>query len=68
MIVYIHPYEIDPPPFDDYYMEGTKLFAENLRRYMDGKELLNVIDKELRYQTSGPKYHDFLSLTDNSQG
>jgi phosphoglycerate dehydrogenase-like enzyme len=54
--------------FDDYYMEGTKLFAENLRRYMDGKELLNVIDKELRYQTSGPKYHDFLSLTDNSQG
>jgi len=45
--------------FDDYYMEGTKLFTENLRRYLDGKELLNVIDKELRYQTSGPKYHDF---------
>ena len=54
--------------FEDYYMEGTRLFAENLRRYMDGKELLNVIDKELRYQTSGPKYHDFLSLTDNPQG
>jgi len=47
--------------FDDYYMEGTRLFAENLRRYMDGKELLNVIDKELRYQISGPKYHNFLA-------
>lgn len=42
--------------FDDYYMEGTRLFAENLRRYLDGKSLLNVIDKKARYQTSGPHY------------
>jgi phosphoglycerate dehydrogenase-like enzyme len=42
--------------FDDYYMEGTRMFAENLRCYLDGKILMNVIDKNARYQTSGPHY------------
>ncbi len=34
------------PKYDD---RATALFAENLRRYLEGKELLNVVDKSLGY-------------------
>ncbi len=34
------------PKYDD---RATALFAENLRRYLEGRELLNVVDKNLGY-------------------
>ena len=34
---------------EDYIMRATELFCENLRRYLDGKKLLNVIDKKKGY-------------------
>jgi len=32
-----------------YWERATKLFLENLRRYIAGEELLNVVDKEIGY-------------------
>ena len=34
---------------EDYNMRATELFCENLRRYLSGKRLLNVINKKRRY-------------------
>jgi len=34
---------------EDYTIEATELFSENLRRYLDGKRLLNVVDKKKGY-------------------
>jgi len=34
---------------EDYIMRATDVFCENLRRYLDGKKLLNVIDKKKGY-------------------
>jgi len=33
----------------DYYMLATEIFCENLRRYLNGKKLLNVVDKKRGY-------------------
>jgi len=32
-----------------YWERATKLFCDNLRRYTNGKELVNVVDKEMGY-------------------
>lgn len=34
---------------EDYYMQATDLFCENLRRYLNGKKLRNVVDKKKGY-------------------
>jgi len=34
---------------EDYTIEATELFSENLRRYLNGKKLLNVVDKKKGY-------------------
>jgi len=34
---------------EDYYMQATELFCENLRRYLNGKKLLNVVNKKKGY-------------------
>ena len=34
---------------EDYTMRATEVFCENLRRYLDGKKLLNVVDKKKGY-------------------
>ncbi len=34
---------------EDYYIRATELFCKNLRRYLNGKNLLNVIDKKKGY-------------------
>lgn len=34
---------------DDYNVRATGLFCENLRRYLNGKKLLNVVDKKKGY-------------------
>ncbi len=34
---------------EDYMMRATELFCENLRRYLNGKKLLNVIDRKKGY-------------------
>jgi phosphoglycerate dehydrogenase-like enzyme len=34
---------------EDYNIQATKLFCKNLRRYLSGKNLLNVIDKKKGY-------------------
>jgi phosphoglycerate dehydrogenase-like enzyme len=34
---------------EDYNIQATELFCENLRRYLSGKNLLNVIDKKKGY-------------------
>jgi len=34
---------------EDYIIRATELFCENLRRYLNGKNLLNVIDKKKGY-------------------
>jgi len=34
---------------DDYVIQATELFSENLRRYLNGKRLLNVVDKKKGY-------------------
>ncbi len=34
---------------EDYMMRATELFCENLERYIEGKKLLNVIDKKKGY-------------------
>ncbi|MFC1933672.1 D-2-hydroxyacid dehydrogenase [Chloroflexota bacterium] len=34
---------------DNYNMRATEVFLENLRRYLDGKKLLNVVDKRKGY-------------------
>ena len=33
----------------DYYMQATNLFCENLRRYLSGKKLRNVVNKKKGY-------------------
>jgi D-2-hydroxyacid dehydrogenase (NADP+) len=34
---------------EDYMMQATELFCENLGRYLNGKKLLNVIDRKKGY-------------------
>ena len=34
---------------EDYNMRATEVFSENLRRYLNGKRLLNVVDKKKGY-------------------
>jgi len=34
---------------EDYYIQATELFCENLRRYLNGKKLLNVVSKKKKY-------------------
>lgn len=34
---------------EDYFVRATELFCENLRRYLGGKRLLNVVDKKRGY-------------------
>jgi D-2-hydroxyacid dehydrogenase (NADP+) len=34
---------------DDYMERATDLFCENLRRYLDGKKLLNLVDRDRGY-------------------
>jgi len=34
---------------EDYYLPATRLFADNLRRYLSGKRLRNVVDKKRGY-------------------
>ncbi len=34
---------------EDYMIHATELFCENLRRYLNGKKLMNVIDKKKGY-------------------
>jgi len=34
---------------EDYFVRATELFCENLRRYLCGKKLLNVVDKKKGY-------------------
>jgi phosphoglycerate dehydrogenase-like enzyme len=34
---------------EDYSLRATELFCENLRRYLNGKKLLNVVDKKKEY-------------------
>jgi phosphoglycerate dehydrogenase-like enzyme len=34
---------------EDYAMRATELFSDNLRRYLGGKKLLNVVDKKKGY-------------------
>ncbi len=34
---------------EDYNMQAAQLFCENLRRFLNGKKLLNVVDKEKGY-------------------
>jgi len=34
---------------ENYTIEATELFSENLRRYLNGKKLLNVVDKKKGY-------------------
>jgi len=34
---------------EDYATQATELFLENLKRYLDGKKLLNVVDKKRGY-------------------
>ncbi len=34
---------------EDYNMRATEVFCENLRRYLNGKKLLNIIDKKKGY-------------------
>ncbi len=34
---------------EDYIMRATEVFSENLRRYLNGKKLLNVVDKKKGY-------------------
>lgn len=34
---------------EDYVLRATKVFHENLRRYLNGKKLLNVVDKKKGY-------------------
>jgi D-2-hydroxyacid dehydrogenase (NADP+) len=34
---------------EDYLLQATAVFCENLRRYLDGKKLLNVVDRRRGY-------------------
>jgi phosphoglycerate dehydrogenase-like enzyme len=34
---------------EDYSMQATEIFSENLRRYLNGKKLLNVVNKKKGY-------------------
>jgi hypothetical protein len=34
---------------DDYAVKATGIFCENLKRYLEGKRLINVVDKKLKY-------------------
>jgi len=34
---------------EDYNIRATEIFSENLRRYLNGKKLLNVVDKKKGY-------------------
>jgi phosphoglycerate dehydrogenase-like enzyme len=45
--------------YEGNYKKITGLFGENLKRYLNGKRLLNVIDNKKGYQTSGTHYREF---------
>jgi hypothetical protein len=34
---------------EDYMQRATDLFCENLKRYLDGKRLINIVDKKRGY-------------------
>jgi phosphoglycerate dehydrogenase-like enzyme len=34
---------------EDYMLRATELFCENLKRYLNGKKLLNVVDRKKGY-------------------
>jgi len=34
---------------EDYMIRATELFCENLKHYLEGKKLLNVIDRKKGY-------------------
>jgi len=34
----------------DYYVQATRLFCRNLRRYLSAQEILNVVNKQKGYQ------------------
>ncbi|MBW3600686.1 MAG: D-2-hydroxyacid dehydrogenase, partial [Planctomycetes bacterium] len=36
--------------------DATRLFCDNLRRYLAGETLVNVVDKRLGFPVSGPRY------------
>jgi D-3-phosphoglycerate dehydrogenase len=38
------------------YDDATRLFCDNLRRYLAGETLVNVVDKQLGFPVSGPRY------------
>jgi D-3-phosphoglycerate dehydrogenase len=38
------------------YDDATRLFCDNLRRYLAGEPLVNVVDKQLGFPVHGPKY------------
>jgi phosphoglycerate dehydrogenase-like enzyme len=38
------------------YDDATRLFCDNLRRYLAGETLVNVVDKRLGFPVSGPRY------------
>ncbi len=38
------------------YDDATRLFCDNLRRYLAGETLVNVVDKKLGFPVRGPRY------------
>lgn len=38
------------------YDDATRLFCDNLRRYLAGETMVNVVDKQLGFPVSGPRY------------
>jgi D-3-phosphoglycerate dehydrogenase len=38
------------------YDDATRLFCDNLRRYLAGEALVNVVDKQLGFPVRGPRY------------
>jgi D-3-phosphoglycerate dehydrogenase len=38
------------------YDDATRLFCDNLRRYLAGEPLVNVVDKRLGFPVGGPRY------------
>jgi D-3-phosphoglycerate dehydrogenase len=38
------------------YDDATRLFCDNLRRYLAGDPLVNVVDKQLGFPIQGPRY------------
>jgi D-3-phosphoglycerate dehydrogenase len=41
------------------YDDATRLFCDNLRRYLAGEPLVNVVDKQLGFPVYGPRYSNW---------